>query len=102
MRATRIIAVISVIGLTMGAKTTLKQKLAERGNTLVQAEAKTEAKVLAGDEGYRYDCDCECESDSDDECCPVLHNSCIDLHPTDCTCTPTAITDQHSLGAGTF
>jgi hypothetical protein len=43
MRAIKTIAIMSVIGLTLGAKHSLKQKLAERSNTLAQAQVATSA-----------------------------------------------------------
>lgn len=61
MRATKkIVCVLGLLGLTMAAKHSLKQKLAERGNTLAQVEAGAE---------YVSGGSCGCG-------CPVLDNRC--------------------------
>jgi hypothetical protein len=102
MRAIRIIAILSVIGFTMGAKHSLKQKLAERGNTLaeVEAETLTGAEQDAAAAGFRRPCDCGCDRFK----CPVLDNSCCkDLKPKDCNCKPDCVGgDFPCLGNGTW
>jgi hypothetical protein len=104
MRATRIIAIISVIGVAMAAKHSLKQKLAERGNTLAQTSVMDNA---AAERRSWDDCD-RCEERKDCGCsrgrCPVLHNNCDEeLKVEDCNCTPGAIgLDFPLLGEGDF
>jgi hypothetical protein len=39
MKALKIVAIVSVIGFSMAAKHSLKQKLAERGSVLAQVES---------------------------------------------------------------
>jgi len=43
MRATLVIAVACLLAFSQAAKTTIKQKLAEKGNKLAQAGAQAEA-----------------------------------------------------------
>jgi hypothetical protein len=74
MRTTRVIALISVISLAMAAKTTIKQKLAEKGTTLAQSASNAESAGISG-------CGCDCG-------CPYVNTTCPDLNPADCECTP--------------
>lgn len=98
-RATRILAVIGVIGVTMAAKHSLKQKLAERGNTLAQAQALTEVEGQFGS-GSCTSC---CNSCGSTPRCPVLSNNCDEeLIPEDCFCEPGAFLNEPPLGGGGF
>lgn len=89
--ATRIIAVVGLLGFTMGAKHTLKQKLAERGNSLAQVE--TEGVDLFG--ATPGQCGCGC---------PTLSNGLTaELNPVACDCTPAAVgVDLPVLGSGNY
>lgn len=90
MKAIKLVAFVSVIGFTMAAKHSLKQKLAERGNVLAQAQSNVQAESLT--EG----CGCGCV-------CPVLDTSCPgELDPPDCNCTAGTVGDGFPpLGGGT-
>lgn len=89
MKAIKLVAFVSVIGFTMAAKHSLKQKLAERGNVLAQAQSNVQAESLNG--GV---CGCVC---------PVLDTSCPgDLDAPDCNCTAGTVGEGlPPLGGGT-
>lgn len=90
MKAIQIVALVSVIGFSMGAKHSLKQKLAERGNILAQVESTAQ-------NGLDASCP-DCNSS-----CPVLNNTCPgDLDAEDCNCTPGEVGLNILLGSGDF
>lgn len=90
MRAIRTLAIISIIGLTMGAKHSLKQKLAERSNTLAQVSNGADFG-----EDLKTEPSCTCN-------CPILDTRCNKiLNPQNCTCTPhSLLTQPPILGGG--
>ncbi len=97
MKAVKLIAFVSVIGFTMGAKHSLKQKLAERGNVLAQAQAQTGAQAEGGPWSSCNPCGRCCE-------CPCLDTSCPgELDAPDCNCTAGIVGgDFPPLGSGEF
>ena len=96
IKATRILAVVGLIGFSMGAKNTLKQKLAERGSNLAQVEVESEA-AYAGAPLFGQVATCGCG-------CPILGNSCDkELKPVACDCTPSNVgNDLPPLGSGDY
>lgn len=73
---------MSVIGLAMGAKHSLKQKLAERSNTLAQAGAADNDLMRYTIPGTAPTPSCSCS-------CPTLDTRCNKvLNVENCTCIP--------------
>jgi hypothetical protein len=66
MRATKLLIIIGIVGLTLGAQNTIKQKLAQKSNTLAQAKA--QSTVLEGEDKKKDD-DCGCDKKKDDDDC---------------------------------
>jgi hypothetical protein len=76
MRATKLLIIVGIVGLTLGAQNTIKQKLAQKSNALAQAKAESTVAVQATR-------DCDCDSDCSDATRALPFKSCDDLHKQD-------------------
>lgn len=96
MKAVKLITFVSVIGFTLAAKHSLKQKLAERGNVLAQSQAQAEAAAAAQGVTWGNSCCCDCD-------CPKLDTSCCKpLCVEECNCTAGEVGGDLVLGSGEF